>query len=144
MKQYSIVRIKKLNREFTFNESHMGTRSPSVGDVATIVDVYDGAFDLECCDSDGCTIWLEIFDSKDAEFEILDDLPSIKLSQNDFIELFEFMEKANELFHQSTKYSDPDKVKEFAQANYPLIRKFYYEILWDKLPEAEKERRLNE
>ena len=87
---------------------------------------------------------MEIFDSKDAEFEILDDLPSIKLSQNDFIELFEFMEKANELFHQSTKYSDPDKVKEFAQANYPLIRKFYYEILWDKLPEAEKERRLNE
>ena len=81
----------------------MGTRSPIVGDVATIVDVYDGAFDLECCDSDGCTIWLEIFDSKDAELEILDDLPSIKLSQNDFIELFEFMEKANELFHQSTK-----------------------------------------
>ena len=84
MKRYSIVRIKKLNREFTFNESHMGTRSPIVGDVATIVDVYDGAFDLECCDSDGCTIWLEIFDSKDAELEILDDLPSIKLSQNDF------------------------------------------------------------
>ena len=47
MKRYSIVRIKKLNREFTFNESHMGTRSPIVGDVTnpTPIEVKQRIYD---------------------------------------------------------------------------------------------------
>ena len=32
---------------------------------------YDGAFDIECCDENGVTIWLEIFEPSDGDLELL-------------------------------------------------------------------------
>ena len=70
--------------------------------------------------------------------------PSIKLSGNELKQLYEFMEEANELFHQPLNYKDSKIVEAFATKNYPIIRKFYYEVLWDKLPQEEKDRILDE
>jgi len=71
MKQYSVVKIKSLKKDFKCNEDSFGSRLPRVGDVATIVDVYDGAFDLECSDENGTTLWIKIFEPNEAEFELV-------------------------------------------------------------------------
>jgi len=71
MKQYSVVKIKSLKKEFKHSEQKFGSRSPQVGDVGTIVEVYDGAFDIECSDENGITIWLELFEPNDANLELL-------------------------------------------------------------------------
>lgn len=71
MKQYSVVKIKSLNKEFERTECSFGSRVPRVGDIATVVDVYDGTFDLECSDENGITLWLEIFNLSDADLELV-------------------------------------------------------------------------
>lgn len=71
MKQYSIVRIKRLKKQFEHSSLSIGTRVPKEGDVATVVDVYDDAFDLECSDEDGSTAWLELFELDDADLELV-------------------------------------------------------------------------
>ena len=71
MKQYSVVKIKSLNKGFKHSGDSLGARSPRVGDIATIVEVYNSAFDLECSDENGVTLWLEIFESSDAELELV-------------------------------------------------------------------------
>ncbi|AMJ93299.1 hypothetical protein AVL56_02595 [Alteromonas stellipolaris] len=72
MKQYSVVKITKLNTVFEAHENSFGSRPPRVGDIATILDVYEDAYDLECSDSDGVTIWLEMFNTSDATFELIE------------------------------------------------------------------------
>ncbi|MDP2634625.1 MULTISPECIES: hypothetical protein [unclassified Pseudoalteromonas] len=72
MKQYSVVKITELNTVFKAHENSFGSRSPRVGDIATILDVYEDAYDLECSDSDGVTIWLEMFNTSDATFELIE------------------------------------------------------------------------
>ena len=49
----------------------------------------------------------------------------VQLTEAELLELYGFMEKANELFHQPMNYSDSDKVAKFGQENYPLIRKWF-------------------
>ncbi|MCL2914287.1 hypothetical protein L2725_10960 [Shewanella corallii] len=71
MKQFSVVKIKSLHKEFKHSENSFGSRVPRVGDVATIIDVYNGAFDLECSDQNGVTLWLELFEAKDADLELV-------------------------------------------------------------------------
>ncbi|MDC9520303.1 hypothetical protein PSH55_04080 [Pseudoalteromonas sp. Angola-31] len=71
MKQYSVVKVISLNKKFIYSEKSFGSRAPQVGDVGTIVEVYDGAFDIECCDVNGVTIWLEIFEPSDGDLELL-------------------------------------------------------------------------
>jgi hypothetical protein len=71
MKQYSVVKITKLQKEFGFDEKDIGSRIPKVGDIATIIDVYDKAYDLECCDKNGVTLWLKLFEIQDAELELV-------------------------------------------------------------------------
>lgn len=68
----------------------------------------------------------------------------VQITESELLELYKFMEKANELFHQPMNYSNADKVSKFASNNYPLIKKYYYDVLWDKLPEQVKEKILNE
>lgn len=71
MRQYSVVKIKSLKKDFTHAEKIIGSRLPKVGDVGTIVEVYGAAFDIECSDENGITIWLEIFEPGDADLELL-------------------------------------------------------------------------
>ena len=55
-------------------------------------------------------------------------------------EVFEFLEVANQLFHQSLNYGDNEVVKKFATENYPMIKNLYYNIVWNWLPEEEKKK----
>ena len=71
MRQYSVVKIKSLNKEFIYSDKSFGSRVPQVGDIGTVVDVYDDAFDIECSDKNGVTIWLELFEPCDGELELL-------------------------------------------------------------------------
>ena len=52
----------------------------------------------------------------------------VQLTEAELLELYRFMEKANELFHQPMNYSDADKIAQFGQENYPTIKKYYYKI----------------
>ncbi|WP_046006801.1 hypothetical protein [Pseudoalteromonas rubra] len=71
MKQYSVVRIKSLNKEFQHSEQSFGSRAPQIGDVGTIIDVYDDCLEIECSDEKGVTLWLELFEPNDADLELL-------------------------------------------------------------------------
>ncbi len=71
MKQYSVVKIVSLNKAFIHSDKSFGSRAPQVGDIGTIVDVYDGAYDIECCDENGVTLWLELFEPSDGNLELL-------------------------------------------------------------------------
>ncbi|MDG6099742.1 hypothetical protein EXU34_19980 [Alteromonas sp. ZYF713] len=68
----------------------------------------------------------------------------VEISEEELFELYEFMERANEFFHQPMNYPDVEKVTKFAEENYPVIRKYYYEVLWDKLPKELQDKILDE
>ena len=55
-------------------------------------------------------------------------------------EVFEFLEEANHLFHQPLYIEDKEMVKKFATENYPQIKRLYYEVVWNWLPDEEKEK----
>ena len=69
---------------------------------------------------------------------------TIQLSEKELTELYEFMEKANDLFHQPMRYNNLELVSKFADENYPLIKKYYYDVLWDKLPQDIQNKILSE
>lgn len=74
MEQFTVVRIKKINKAFRKEELFNGERLPEVGDVATIVEIYEEpnlGYELECCNENGGTVWLMTFHPEDAEFEIV-------------------------------------------------------------------------
>ncbi|SIO06601.1 hypothetical protein SAMN02745824_2818 [Parasphingorhabdus marina DSM 22363] len=53
-------------------------------------------------------------------------------------DLFQLMEKMNDLFHQPRNLKDGKRIARFADENYPSIHKAYYEILWNLLPEEDR------
>ncbi|MFV9657324.1 DUF4926 domain-containing protein [Ectopseudomonas mendocina] len=61
MKPYDVVQVIAL-RDERFSKSNAGyERNPCIGDIGTIIDVYSNpepAFEVECSDSNGITIWL--------------------------------------------------------------------------------------
>jgi hypothetical protein len=74
-KQYSVVRLTKLHKQFNESELTLGKRTPRIGDVATIVEVYEKpvlGYELECSDGNGMTEWLVSFSPHGAEFELID------------------------------------------------------------------------
>ena len=68
IKQYDFVRVAAL-RTGRFTVGAPGfKRHPRVGDLGTIVEVYGGAYEVECCEPDtGNTIWLETMFSDELE-----------------------------------------------------------------------------
>ena len=73
-KQYSVVRLKEIKKQFNKTELAIGRREPKVGDVATIVEVYEKpviGYELECADPNGVTEWLVAFSTEEAEFELI-------------------------------------------------------------------------
>ena len=71
--QYSLVRLKKIYKQFDESELAIGKRAPRIGDIATIVEVYEKpvlGYELECSDENGMTEWLVSFSPHDAEFEL--------------------------------------------------------------------------
>lgn len=73
MKQFSAVKITKLYKKFEHSSESFGSRAPREGDIAFVLDIYDGAVDLECSDKDGTTLWWELFTDTDADFELIEE-----------------------------------------------------------------------
>ena len=76
LKQYSVVRILALHTEFDQSNVEKGhdRRTPRVGDLASIVEVYHTpslGYELECSNPDGTNEWLVTFAPEDAELEVL-------------------------------------------------------------------------
>lgn len=61
---------------------------------------------------------------------------NIQFSEKEVEEIYAFLEAANHLFHQPLYYRDANTVEQFAQDQYPTIKRLYYSVLWEKLPEA--------
>ena len=75
-KQYSVVRLIRIKKRFSEEELSFGKRAPRVGDLATIVEVYEKpeiGYELECSDESGITDWLVTFSPEEAEFELIED-----------------------------------------------------------------------
>lgn len=57
------------------------------------------------------------------------------MNKKETIELFELLEKLNSHFHQKSNYTSEEKSSALADEIYPDIKKFYYDIIWNELPE---------
>lgn len=74
--QYDVVRLIQFLRPIDgFKvDGFFNNREPAVGDIATIVEVYDDppGYDLECCASnDGITTWLHTFAPDSVKLELV-------------------------------------------------------------------------
>jgi len=72
--QYDLVKIVRLNRQFTSKECMPGTRTPKVGDQAYIVEIYDKpklGYELESVNEGGQTDWLVTIDPADLDMELV-------------------------------------------------------------------------
>jgi hypothetical protein len=58
MQQFDVVRVAAIRDDRFVGEVHFDKRSPVVGDVGMILEVYADAYEVECSDSDGTTLWL--------------------------------------------------------------------------------------
>jgi hypothetical protein len=58
MKQYDVVRVAAIRDDRFTRERPQYQRHPQVGDEGTILEVYNDAFEVECSDETGNTIWL--------------------------------------------------------------------------------------
>lgn len=59
MKQLDVVKVTAIRGDRFAGEQLFDKRAPMVGDVGTILEVYADAYEVECSDSDGSTIWVE-------------------------------------------------------------------------------------
>lgn len=71
VKIYDVVRLTALLQPVHFEPDGVSVRAPRIGDVATIVVVYENppGYELECSGSDGITEWLGAFAPSDVELE---------------------------------------------------------------------------
>jgi len=74
LRQYNSVQIKVLHRVFSASDVSLGEEIPAVGDMATIIEVYESprmAYELESVAPDGTTRWMATFEPGDADFDII-------------------------------------------------------------------------
>ncbi|MBC3935470.1 DUF4926 domain-containing protein [Undibacterium sp. CY7W] len=72
-RQYDVVKLKKLLAPTVNSYDEFNSRRPLVGDVATIIEVYEEppGYELECSDQNGNTVWLIAFRPEDIELELV-------------------------------------------------------------------------
>ncbi|MFC0351067.1 hypothetical protein [Undibacterium danionis] len=72
-KIYDVVRLIAINSDELCLGDAFNTRPPQVGDIATILEIYDNppGFELECSDKLGGTVWLLGFQEKDVQLELV-------------------------------------------------------------------------
>lgn len=58
MKQFDVVKVTAIRSDRFAAGDTFDKRAPKIGDVGTILEVYPDAYEVECSDSDGSTIWL--------------------------------------------------------------------------------------
>ncbi|MFZ5893130.1 MAG: hypothetical protein ACOY0T_18875 [Myxococcota bacterium] len=67
--EYQLVRVARLLREpEEYDGWKLNQRPPTVGDVGTLLDVLHvrglrDRYVVECCQTDGTTVWLDDFDA---------------------------------------------------------------------------------
>lgn len=72
--QYSVVKLKRIYSEFNDSELQFDQRTPRVGDIATIIEIYQSpclGYELECCNKNGITEWLIAFSADEVVLELL-------------------------------------------------------------------------
>ena len=72
IQQYDYVRITAIRRTFLKEECEPGTRTPIVGDIAAVIEIYDNpklGYELESVNEEGETNWLVTVAATDMEFE---------------------------------------------------------------------------
>ena len=70
-KIYDVVRLVAINNQQMLESDTFNLSPPKVGDVATILEIYDDppGYELECCDEYGITVWLLGFREGDIRLE---------------------------------------------------------------------------
>ena len=58
MKQFDVVKVTATRGDRFTGAEVFDKRAPLVGDAGTILEVYADAYEVECSDSGGSTIWL--------------------------------------------------------------------------------------
>jgi len=58
MKQFDVVKVIAIRDNRFASDEGFDKRAPLIGDVGTVLEVYADAYEVECSDSDGTTIWL--------------------------------------------------------------------------------------
>ena len=71
--QYDVVRVLRLPDVTQPSGEAFDLRSPQVGDVATIIEIYADppGVELECCYANGITQWLAAFRFQDVLLELV-------------------------------------------------------------------------
>jgi hypothetical protein len=72
-KAYDVVRLIAINNDKLSLPDTFNTRPPTVGDIATILEIYNDppGFELECSDNVGGTVWLLGVQEKDVQLELV-------------------------------------------------------------------------
>lgn len=65
---------------------------------------------------------------------------SVRVDVEEARRVFDLLGKLNSLFHQPLSYRDPEVVERFADDNYPEIKDLYYRVVWEWLPEDERQK----
>lgn len=58
MKPFDVVKVIAIRGDRFAGQELFDKRAPVVGDVGAILEVYDDAYEVECSDVDGSTLWL--------------------------------------------------------------------------------------
>jgi hypothetical protein len=71
--QYDMVKVVGLHKAVSFEHDSSNQRSPRVGDIAYIVEVYSNppGYELECSATNGETEWLLAFSPSEIELELV-------------------------------------------------------------------------
>jgi hypothetical protein len=69
--QYDVVRVTKLRTPKRQLADASNLRAPAVGDIATVLEIYDhpAGYKLECSDENGITQWLVAFRAEDIDLQ---------------------------------------------------------------------------
>lgn len=72
-KQYDAVRVRTINVPIPCAKDEFNLRSPAIGDIAYIIEIYSNppGYELECSDANGITQWLMSFAPEDVELELV-------------------------------------------------------------------------
>lgn len=74
MNQYDVVEIQEIIQASEFKADSFNQRPPQVGDKATIIEIYQAptlAYELECSDSNGITLWLQIVTTNEMVLKVV-------------------------------------------------------------------------
>ena len=73
LEQFDVVKIISIHKENIVSGSAQNMRRPKIGDLATIIEIYQDpkGYELECVDNDGNTIWISAFSLTEIELELV-------------------------------------------------------------------------